>query len=194
MLHPRNPPNPETQIPRNLVVQIQIEILVQFEFVLKNSSVWIGRMSGCIIFGWNCHSTLCIMKKHVDICLIPTSTRCWFRKRPAYCVCVYVCVCVCVCACVYLYRLDCLILDWHAVAPFDVWHNSRSCVCHIAMCLSAVWYSTHIGASQGKMICTSIYIYIYIYIYEDVFVKICVKIYVYIYVNIYIYVWMNIYI
>jgi len=39
MLHPRNPPNPATQIPRYLAVQIQTEILVEFEFVPRNFSI-----------------------------------------------------------------------------------------------------------------------------------------------------------
>ena len=45
-----NPPNRETQLPWYLVVQIQIEILVWFESVPRNWSVWIWQIRGCSIF------------------------------------------------------------------------------------------------------------------------------------------------
>jgi len=38
MPHPRNPPNREIEIPQYLAVQIQMEILVEFEFVSKTLS------------------------------------------------------------------------------------------------------------------------------------------------------------
>jgi len=41
LLHPQNPPNRDTQISRYLTVQIQIEILISFEFVLKSLCFWI---------------------------------------------------------------------------------------------------------------------------------------------------------
>jgi len=46
MTHPRNSPNRQTQISRCLAVQIQIEILIEFEFVQKNLSFVIRRISG----------------------------------------------------------------------------------------------------------------------------------------------------
>jgi len=44
--HPRIPLNRETQIPRYLVVQIQIESWVQFALVRRNLSFWIWRIFG----------------------------------------------------------------------------------------------------------------------------------------------------
>ena len=46
MLQPRNPPNRATQIPRYLKVQIQIENLVEFEFVPRNLGIAIWWISG----------------------------------------------------------------------------------------------------------------------------------------------------
>jgi len=37
VLHPRNPPNREPQIPQHLALQIQLEILVLFELVPGNA-------------------------------------------------------------------------------------------------------------------------------------------------------------
>ena len=42
--HPINPLNRETQIPRYLAVQIQIEIWVQFALVRRNLSFWIWKI------------------------------------------------------------------------------------------------------------------------------------------------------
>jgi len=46
MLLPRNPSNRETQNPRHLAGQIQIETLVEFEFVLRNLCCWRWWISG----------------------------------------------------------------------------------------------------------------------------------------------------
>ena len=54
LLHNRNPPNPETQISRYLVVQIQIEMLFSFECVQRILSFWIWWIWGCSIFSGNC--------------------------------------------------------------------------------------------------------------------------------------------
>jgi len=45
-VHPRHPPNREIQISQYLAVKIQIENLVEFEFVPRTLSFWIWWNSG----------------------------------------------------------------------------------------------------------------------------------------------------
>jgi len=54
----RKPPNRKTQILWYLAVQIQIEILVLFEFVLGNLSSWFDGLRGCSNFSGTCHIDL----------------------------------------------------------------------------------------------------------------------------------------
>jgi len=49
---PQNPPNRETQISWYLALQIQIEILFEFESVSRNLSFWIWWISGGYHFQW----------------------------------------------------------------------------------------------------------------------------------------------
>jgi len=55
MLHPRSPHNRETHLSRYLAVQIEIEIeiLVEHEFVPRNLSIWIWWLWGVCRFQWN---------------------------------------------------------------------------------------------------------------------------------------------
>ena len=53
MLHTQHPPNREPQIPQYFVVQIQMETLVKFEFVLRNFSFSIWWISGVALFSGN---------------------------------------------------------------------------------------------------------------------------------------------
>ena len=52
MLHPRNPPNQESQIPWYLVVQIQSGFLVWFESVTRNLSFWTWWISGGAVLSY----------------------------------------------------------------------------------------------------------------------------------------------
>jgi len=53
MLHPRNSSKLEPQILRYLTVRIQLEILIEFEFVPRNVSFSILQIAGVYHCQWN---------------------------------------------------------------------------------------------------------------------------------------------
>ena len=55
ILHLRNPPNRETQIPWYLAVQTQVETLDSFESVPRNLDILLWWILGCSIFSGICH-------------------------------------------------------------------------------------------------------------------------------------------
>jgi len=104
VLHPRNSPNPETRISRNLAVKIQIH---EFEFLPRDSEKF--EFLDLVGF-WGCSDSSgnCLMRNsvYVGVCVCVCLCVCVYTREEAFIhignsVYVGVCVCACVRVCVY---------------------------------------------------------------------------------------------